>query len=324
MIWPQSRFVRYLLIPFLAIWLVWFGLNKCFLYQSLKQYPITNPIPAVPLSDDYYRLKHQAGIKENVGRAATLQTRQEDEQKSKNPYLPQYGHSRIQNLSAQTDENIDREILTYWPDVLNGLGGTVWMVPAITDPIREGLKYCRIPFAHDVYGYTKTPPDPYDADLPHRYVNPASDDLLLRYHFQEGENPCIQYENLTVNWGGVSRIGVLRLPDMEQPFGKNRYYLTFPGYIYGHINNFNDYKEYVYTCLNTKGEKTANCKLLGYDQEMENFYHSRPFAKGHEYDYNNPFYKPNFFQSLLIGWLLWLSIKTFIQHRKSKQKESSS
>lgn len=285
MIWPQSRFVRYAVIPILVIWLIWFGLSKYFLYQSLKQYPIANPIPAVPLSDPYYRLKHEAGIKENVGRAATRQNAQESNERDKNPNLPLYGSISLQNFSKQSLLNELREAIFYRKTPL--FDGGSWLVESPTDPIRQGLQYCRIPYAHDDYGMGSD--DRIKSRHPIRDPDP-NDQYQYFYHFEKGQEPCIQHENLIVNWGGSGQIGFLGFPKRDQPPEEYRSYITFPGYIYGHTNNFDDYKEYVYLCSRLKGEKISNCKLLGYDQEMEKFYQNRPFAKGHENDYYRQLY----------------------------------
>lgn len=267
MIWPQSRFVRYAVIPIFLIWLTWFGLNKYFLYQSLKQYPITNPIPAVPLSDDYYRLKHEAGIKENVGRAATRQSAQESNERFKNPNIPLYGADLLQNFSKQSLLNELREAFFYSKTPL--FDGGRWLAESPTDPIRQGLQFCRIPYAHDVYG--RGSDDRIKSRYPMR--DPDSKDLRQDFtHFEKGQEPCIQYENLVVNWGGgTGRIGFLLFPEKERKPGHGSYYLTFPGYIYGHTNNFDDYKEYVYLCSGKTGEKKAIANSLATTKRWKTF-----------------------------------------------------
>ena len=74
--------------------------------------------------------------------------------------------------------------------------GGGWLAESPTDPIRQGLQFCRIPYAHDVYG--RGSDDRIKSRYPMR--DPDSKDLRQDFtHFEKGQEPRIHYENLVVN-----------------------------------------------------------------------------------------------------------------------------
>lgn len=210
------------------VWLVWFVLGKYFYAQDTKEFDIPNPIKAVPADSEFYAQKRK--VKSGLWILTTE---------------AMYGHlNRGQAGLASLEDTTKHQ---YLPQLYEKLfykpkpfidGG--WFQSSVYSAPLEGLKYCRIGFIRkDYVGWIEG----------HR----------LDFNFESAEEPCLQPDE----FGG-------KFPNQAYIYSKDKniFYLNFTGYLQAHVNNYDDFKAYIYRCQKLPNAVAA-CKLIGYDQDAE-------------------------------------------------------
>ena len=222
------RIFGLLVATLLIVWLVWFGLGKYFYAQDTKEFDIPNPIKAVPADSEFYAQKRKVKPGLWILTTEIQDGRVRNELVDWTPF-----HSNIENQYLLKLY----EKLFYKPKPFIDGG---WFQNSVYSAPLEGLKYCRI-------------------GLKQANFSGMVGSARLKFQFDPTEEPCLQPDE----FGG-------KFPNPAYIYSKdkNNFYLNFTGYLQAHVNNYDDFRDYIYRCEKSS-EVVANCHLLGIDQDAE-------------------------------------------------------